>query len=123
MANHAFLYADDRALPFSNHTFQRLVADVHGCNCEIRAPVIAFIAFQLSRLLEADSWNVLGHRAGKKSQDSGGGGYLEFLNLAVASRGTTIASIPPTSGEGGSGSTEMWIRIAHDLEVCVRNAT
>ena len=109
LQHHAFLYDAPKQEPFTGSAFQRLVAQIHGVNCEIRAPVIAFIAYKLSQLLGDDSWNVVGQKVDDDADDSFSRGYLEFLDLAIAYRGKTIT---PVDGH-------TWIRIAYDVAVRV----
>lgn len=110
----------DRARPFSNPAFQQLIAQIHGVNQEIRAPVIAFFAYKLRMLLGDTSWNVVGQKIDTKADPSDADdhpapGYLEFLDLAIEHRDVQIASA------GVSGQPATWIRISHDIQVRVTN--
>ena len=119
-----FLKANSRAIPFSSPTFQRIVADVHGANQEIRAPVIAFIAFKLSELLRDAAWNVQGQRLEVESVDTSSS-YTKFLNLAIKARGKVIkASTREFDAEGENSDSaesheEFWLKIEHDVAVRV----
>ena len=110
-------------MPFSDAKFQQLVADIHGCNGEIRAPVIAFIAFKLGALLADSTWNVVGERI-SESKSGTGASYGEFLDLAIRARGTTILAAADGEDEEAAGDDDdparanaMWIRISHDMDV------
>lgn len=107
-----FIKAARGSKPFSHPAFQQLVADVVGVNQEIRAPVIAFIAYKLGNLLIDSSWNVLGQKL-DDSRDTGVG-YVRYLDIAIAQRGITIAATIPADDD--TEPRQTWLRIVHDTQ-------
>ena len=113
LVNDNFLLSAVGKRPFANSRFQDLVAQVHGANQEIRAPVVAFIAFRVAQLLADPQWNVAHHRA---DADDNASGYCYFLDLAVANHGKLIMATHPAGGDGGE-ERKTWLRISHDAAV------
>lgn len=86
-------------------------------NQEIRAPVIAFIAYKLGNLLIDSSWNVLGQKL-DDSRDTGVG-YVRYLDIAIAQRGITIAATIPADDD--TEPRQTWLRIVHDTQARKNN--
>ena len=105
-------------MPFSNRLFQQLVADIQGCNCDIHAPVLAFIAYKLSALLSDEGWNVVGDRLTEDVAKSGSS-YGEFLELAIRMRSTTIAAAVATAADDDESEPPpaMWLRVTYNMDV------
>ena len=87
-----------------------MLAAVHGVNTDVRAPVIAFIAFKLSQLLTCATWN----KSGARVDEDNMGAHARILQLAVSNRGITISA---ESDADNDEPADMWIRIVHDLQV------
>ena len=110
LEGNAFIKDGARGDPYSNSQFQQLVAQIHGANQEIRAPVLAFIAYKLGKLLADPAWNVCGQKTDER--DAPGRGYMDFLDMAIRFRDRVISPKPAAGELPGT-----WLRIVHNTAV------